>query len=219
MSQFSPPPSPPGDPMGNAPQGSQFPGGPKQGNGLAITSLIVGILGCIPCLPLVGILAIPFGFFGLRKTKNPQVGGKGLALTGLILGLLSTIGWVIFGIVIYSAYNASLPLRPQGVQFLTDMSNNKLDAAQKESTLTQKEIEELYTDDFKGWGAYQSMNWQMSFSMSANAQAGGGYQKVCTLMGTATFANSSHMITILMGDNGSGWKVVRIAADKPMTPP
>jgi predicted Zn finger-like uncharacterized protein/prepilin-type processing-associated H-X9-DG protein len=60
-------------------------GGPKLTNGMAITSLVCGLLGCFP---LAGLAAIIFGIFGLLKTKDPRYGGKGMSITGIVLGAL-----------------------------------------------------------------------------------------------------------------------------------
>src|SRR5678815_5107834 len=107
MSQYPPPPPQPPQypPQGMPPQGFPPQGYPQQpyggapqaakSNGMAITSLIMGILSCIPG---VGLLAILFGLLGMGKAKDPRVGGKGLAVVGLLLGVLGTVGWA------YGAY-------------------------------------------------------------------------------------------------------------------
>src|SRR5437016_2678535 len=82
MSQVPPPGYPPqgyppqGPPPGYPPQsgGYSVAPEPKRSNGWAISSLICGILGCIPLI--TGILAVLLGAVGLAKTKNPRVGGK-----------------------------------------------------------------------------------------------------------------------------------------------
>jgi len=63
-------------------------GGPRQTNGMAIASLICGILGCTF---IGGILAIVFGILGLQKTKDPRYGGKGMAIAGIILGCIGML--------------------------------------------------------------------------------------------------------------------------------
>jgi len=67
---------------GPLPYGGYQPPPRQQTNGLAIASLVFGILGLfIPLLPsLVGIV---LGIVGLTKTKDPRVGGKGLAIAGI----------------------------------------------------------------------------------------------------------------------------------------
>ena len=100
---FGPPGAPPGPfgpqmPMGPgfAPQGSQ--------NGLAIASLVVGILAlpttcCCSILSLpLGIAACVMGGIALSKIKAaPQIyGGKGLALGGAICGAISILMAIVF---------------------------------------------------------------------------------------------------------------------------
>src|SRR5215813_5339276 len=97
MSQFPPPQPPPppqfppqpgfGPPMPYPPQ--------KQTNGLAIGSLVFGILGCVPVV--TSLLAVILGFAGLRKARDPRYGGKGVAIAGLLLGLLGLVGWASAG--------------------------------------------------------------------------------------------------------------------------
>jgi prepilin-type processing-associated H-X9-DG protein len=55
----------------------------QRSNGMAIASLVCGLLLCVP---FANILAIIFGILGLLKTKDPRVGGKGLAIAGIVLG-------------------------------------------------------------------------------------------------------------------------------------
>src|SRR2546426_4005242 len=98
MSQFPPPQYPPQTPPppGFSP-GPMPPQGP-QSNGLAITSLIMGILSCIPG---VGLLAILFGALGMGKAKDPRVGGKGMAIVGIVLGLISIVAYAAVGYGVY----------------------------------------------------------------------------------------------------------------------
>lgn len=78
-----PPPPPPG----------VFPGYAqpeyRSTSGLAITSLVLGIVGL--CVPLLGLAAIVFGAVGLSRTKDPRVGGRGMAIAGLTLGCVGIV--------------------------------------------------------------------------------------------------------------------------------
>src|SRR5580658_6772171 len=100
MSQYPPP---------MQPVGYGFQPARRRTSGAAITSLVLGIIGCVPFL--TGLLAVIFGFMGLRKTRDPNVGGKGLAIAGIILGIVSIIGWTGFGAFTYYAYVQSKPAR------------------------------------------------------------------------------------------------------------
>jgi len=72
----------------------------QQTNGMAISSLVLGILGVvlnlIPLLPyLLGILAIIFGVAG-NKIQN----GKGMAIAGIVLGSITLGMKVLFWLFI-----------------------------------------------------------------------------------------------------------------------
>src|SRR5687768_6099324 len=132
MSQYPPPP--PGQQSPYPPRPGMTPGGPpgvppgapqpmaytmapaaKRGNGAAITSLIMGVLFCVPFL--TSFLAIIFGFVGIRKARDPQVGGKGLAIAGLLLGLVGLVGWIAIsaagGIGAYKLWKYGEPARAE----------------------------------------------------------------------------------------------------------
>jgi hypothetical protein len=68
------------------------PAAPTRTSKAAVTSLIFGILSCIPVI--TSPIAIITGFIGLSKTKQPGVKGRGLAITGLILGFIGMV-WSI----------------------------------------------------------------------------------------------------------------------------
>lgn len=63
----------------------------NQPKGLAITSMVLGIISivpgwCIPYLPLIlGLLAVIFGGVSIAKKQ----GGKGMAVAGLVTGIIS----------------------------------------------------------------------------------------------------------------------------------
>jgi hypothetical protein len=78
----------------------------RQGNGLAVASLVLGIVGAVMGLiPLTGFIAIIcgllgviFGFVGWRKASS-GAGRKGMAIAGLILSAIAlTLG--VVGLVI-----------------------------------------------------------------------------------------------------------------------
>ncbi|MFF2775823.1 DUF4190 domain-containing protein [Streptomyces sp. NPDC058052] len=65
---------------------------PATTNGLAIGSLVSGIVCCLPPLGLV------LGIFALRQIKKREQGGKGLAVAGIALSSLSTL-LVVLGLL------------------------------------------------------------------------------------------------------------------------
>lgn len=96
---------PPPPPAGNAPV-------PASGgtNGLAITSMILGIVSIFTCL--YAILAIPLGLGAiitgvLGKKNAAEKGGNGLALTGIITGAIGLLLAIIFVVVVVFAGDGS----------------------------------------------------------------------------------------------------------------
>lgn len=95
----TPPPIPPNPPQGPPP----MPGGPtgypqqspvqaKKTNGLAVASMVMGILGCCWILSIPAIIT---GFIARGKAKELGGVGAGQALAGIVLG----IAWGILGII------------------------------------------------------------------------------------------------------------------------
>lgn len=67
---------------------------PSKTSGLAIASLVLGILGITCILPLIGaILALVFGIIALNQISKSggSIKGQGQAVTGLILGCIGLI--------------------------------------------------------------------------------------------------------------------------------
>jgi hypothetical protein len=75
------------------PQYQQQPGyaPPKRTNGMAITALVIGILGVFVFQFVFGPLAIIFGGLGMGFANKNNGSGKGLAIAGLILGIVDLL--------------------------------------------------------------------------------------------------------------------------------
>ncbi len=85
-------------PPGQGPQGPidyASPADKPRTSGLAITALVLGILGLVSSCFLIGvvpgIVAIVLGIIGISQTSDPKVGGRGLAIGGLVTGILATL--------------------------------------------------------------------------------------------------------------------------------
>jgi Domain of unknown function (DUF4190) len=99
-----PPPPPPG---GGYQPGAAAGFAPTRTDGLAIASLITGILSLVCCVGVIGVILGPaaaiMGFIsrGRITASGGTVGGGGLAIGGLILGVigfLASIGALLFWI-------------------------------------------------------------------------------------------------------------------------
>ena len=103
-------------PVGLPPQspgpdwGSNYPAAPggyaiqKKEQGLAIASLVCGIVGLFCCGLVTGIPAIVMGIMAMNKEKSDptRYGGKGMAIGGIVLGGLSIIMTLISLIIFMS---------------------------------------------------------------------------------------------------------------------
>lgn len=68
-------------------------------NGLAIASLVTGILAWVLCPLLSAVLAIIFGHIARGQIKQSGEAGGGLAIAGLVLGYVNLAGSLIFGVL------------------------------------------------------------------------------------------------------------------------
>jgi hypothetical protein len=92
-------------PQGYGPQGYGGPGyagypPARATNGLAIASLVLGLVGWLPC-GIGSVLAVVFGFVARDQIRRSQTGqgGSGIALAGIILGFVSIALWLTIFIV------------------------------------------------------------------------------------------------------------------------
>jgi len=78
---------------------------PERTSGMAVTSLVLGIIGFF--LSPLAILAVIFGIIAMNKiSTDPGLKGKGMAVAGLVLGSFGIIVTVIFiAIVIWVSAN------------------------------------------------------------------------------------------------------------------
>jgi hypothetical protein len=105
------------------------PGYPPRTSGAAITSLVCGLLLCVPALS--GLLAIIFGIVGMSATRNPMVRGRGMAIAGLILGILNFLMWA-GGTEVW--WKNTAPERAAATQFINDLAAGNATAAAAECT-------------------------------------------------------------------------------------
>ena len=146
MSQFPPPP-----PQQMPPAAAYPAPAPKRTNGAAIASLVCGLVSCIPFV--TGLAAIVLGIFGIKKAKDPQVGGKGMALAGLILGLVSLAVWALFVGGISALLQGTSAEREVARQFITDLAAGNIDAAQAQTDgRIPREKLDKWSKTMQGWG-------------------------------------------------------------------
>lgn len=98
--------------------------GPQQ-KGMAITSLVFGILSLVCLGPLTAIPAIICGHIAHNRARREpaQYGGTGLAIAGFVLGYIGLIAGIAF-IAIYSAMFFPALAKAKGRAQMINCSNN-----------------------------------------------------------------------------------------------
>ena len=92
---------------------------PVKTSGLAIASLVCGILGVVSCCAfLPGIVAVTFGGVALPAIRRQEAGGFGLAVSGMCLGAFSLIlGIVVWALVAASPATTPIPGRELSAEY------------------------------------------------------------------------------------------------------
>jgi len=91
-------PGAPGQPTYAPPGYSPMPGPAEPSKGMAITALILSILGCT-CIG--ALVAIPLAIIVLVRSKDGRNHGKGLAIAALIISVITLVGAAIGGYALY----------------------------------------------------------------------------------------------------------------------
>lgn len=81
---------------------------PKQTNGMAIASMVTGILSIVsPYLGIIlGIVAIVLGTLAKRAIDENGGEGRNLAVTGFICGIVGLCLWILMGILVVIGFIA-----------------------------------------------------------------------------------------------------------------
>jgi len=100
---------PPNQPYPPQPYPPTYPP-PPQGNGMAVTAMVLGILAIILCwVPflnwLLALLAIIFGAIGI-SVANKRQSGKGMAIAGLVCGAIGAIIGILLVLLVFTAARA-----------------------------------------------------------------------------------------------------------------
>ena len=82
----------------------------RYGAGLATTALVLGIIALLSSITVIGgivfgLLALVFGFLGLRRTKLGAP-GKGRAVTGMVTGALGLVVSVVLVAAGFALWNS-----------------------------------------------------------------------------------------------------------------
>ena len=196
------PPQPPGIPGG---AGFGYPQQPQEGNGFAIAGLVFSIAGfCV--LFVGGVVGTILGIIGLRKTRNPNVGGKGLSIAAIIVGLISL---VVSAVIVASIsiggiafFNSTKQVRATTRTFVQDV------VAQNTAAVRTNASPDFTDADMDAQAAILhplgALTDVTSTQFNFNTLNG---KTTCHLSGVATFSGGAATYDIDMVQIGGVWKV------------
>jgi hypothetical protein len=178
---------------------------PRRSNGAAIAALVMGILLCIPFI--TGLGGVVCGVVGIRKAKDPRVGGKGMAIAGLVLGLANLALWGMLGGGVWALMAGTAEQRGMAKQFVQDLSDGKIDAAAAvcDPQTVPKATLEQTSATMKKWGSLKDVT---MFGVNARTATGTGTQVV--VAGAAQFGSTTQRsFTIEFAKQNGAWKIVK----------
>jgi hypothetical protein len=168
----------------------------------ALTSMILGILLCLP----IGLLAIIFSIVGFGATKNGAMRGRGFAVTGLILGIVGTLGWSALGLGAWWLFSTSAEPRALTQSFVREISagNIATAAGMCDPTIPKADLETLHKDIAK-YGTFVDMT---TFGINVRASSGDLH---CELTGVIKFDKGAAAFQALVTKPpGGAWKITEI---------
>ena len=156
------------------------------------------------------MLAIIFGIFGIKQTRNPNVRGRGLAVAGIIIGVLNMIiGGVIFslfGLGLFLGVGVYKTTHNAAVQVVKDVSNGNTQAAAAmtdASNISAADLDTLH-QKMQAWGTFKDVTLTPK-NIQADMSSGDA-----EYVGTAVFTNSTQPCVVHLKRFGKDWKVTSI---------
>jgi hypothetical protein len=193
-------------PESNPPQVSAYPGygqwpQPSRTSAAAVTSLVCGIVGCVPVI--TSLVAVITGIIGLKATKDPAVRGRGIAIAGLILGILGLLGWGAAGVGGGYAFVATRPQRAMAHDFVYDLANGQVDAAAAmcDAGVTHDQLQAA-SDGMKKWGGGQIISVTYTGLSTFNGVETADIAGMITVSGSTT-----HNFRVAIVNAGGTWKI------------
>jgi len=132
---------------------------PLSGNLMALISVIAGLLLCIP---LTGLIAVPTGIVGYRRSKHLGGNGSVASRVGLVLGIINLVWWPAALIGAYNtfrSYKFSEPAIEPTRKFVMYVGSGQVDQAKK--LCTDAIDENRLTDSVEEmgkWGVVNNVN-------------------------------------------------------------
>ncbi|WP_283132803.1 DUF4190 domain-containing protein [Rhizohabitans arisaemae] len=103
---------PPADPYGRQAYaqpgyGPQYGHQPRATNGMAVASLICGLVGLLAC-GVTSVVGVILGHVSLNQLKRSGEEGRGMAVAGLVTSYIVLAGWLLFAIFFFGVFGFAL---------------------------------------------------------------------------------------------------------------
>lgn len=125
---------------------------PQRTSALAITSLVLSILGLISCpFMVLGTLGFLLGIVGLYfvSTSNGRLAGRGLAISGVIVGLLSIVVgmavWIGMSQMFRAGIGSPVSTMVQGIEATDRSAIRSVLTADADAATTDAEVDAFIT--------------------------------------------------------------------------
>jgi hypothetical protein len=168
----------------------------------ALTSFILGILGCIPFI--TGALALVAGIIGFVKTGKPGVKGRWMAILGSVLGVASLLFWtvwvVMFGAIFAGALALTQAPRTASHDFLREISAGNVAAAKAHAPDISDEALKGLHEGVSEWGNFVDTTFTTTNVNNDSAH----------LEGTAQFAKGTHRVVVDLESKDGKWEIQSI---------
>jgi hypothetical protein len=157
---------------------------PERTSALAVTSLVMSLLCCIPGLGLLGAGLGVGALLGISSSRG-RVGGKGVAIAGIIIGVMMSVAWIVVAVQAQSlAGMVSDALYGRANSIMTQIETGDYDTLRSEATGSLAQVTDAQLDAFASayraeYGSFQSVptSWSELFpAYGAVAQSMQPYQ-------------------------------------------
>ena len=83
---------------------------PATNSGMAISSLVLSLVGLAPCFwvfQVPGLLGVIFGIIGMKQTKDGTRKGRGMAIAGLVIGIILLVIAIAVTLYLFTSDNCT----------------------------------------------------------------------------------------------------------------
>ena len=199
---------------------------PPRTSALAVTSLVLSLICCIPGMGLLGA-AIGAGSMVAIGGSRGRLGGRGVAIAGMVIGVLVTIAWV--GIVVAVQRGVGMmSTRMYGAMdtFMREVQNGDFDAARGQlagpvASASDEQLEAFHAGYQSAYGSFVEVPTQFwsevipaYMEIAPQMQPYQGRQNFIPV--PVTFDSGRVLMLVIVDPNGNAGKTPPNAALMPL---